>query len=408
MTSIEQITQVGALQTGDSPRLTRSLPQGRFALLWAFVWAVAGFAVAIGITIGTGADFFPALRLSLALAEVVGFAALISARVVFPRLANLPYLLFLPLQILTLLSVTVFGSIAVAITQPLFVAARVTTSILIIVINGVLGVVVGIGLHTYDSMRRQIEHQFRALREKEAIERQLRTAREVQEQLLPRSIPQLEDLELHGKCVPARAVGGDYFDFLPVAPGRVGVVVADVSGKGVPAALLVAGIQASVRTLSGAQTCPSELQSRVNGILYRSSSSSRYATLLSGFYDTDSKIFSYCNAGHHPPLRVRNGKVGPLDSLAGFPIGMFEATTYEVNRARLEAGDLLAMYTDGLIETPNANDEEFGEQRLGQLLCQHSGLPLEQISAAVLDELATWGGDLEPHDDATLVLARAR
>jgi sigma-B regulation protein RsbU (phosphoserine phosphatase) len=364
--------------------------------------------VAIGITIGTGADFVPALRLSLLFAEVVGFAALISARVVFPRLANLPYLLFLPLQILTLLSVMVFGSIAVAITQPLFVAARATTSILIIVINATLAVVVGIGLHTYDSMRRQIEHQFLALRDKEAIERQLQTAQEVQEQLLPRTTPRLSDLELHGKCVPARAVGGDYFDFLPVAPGRVGVVVADVSGKGVPAALLVAGIQASVRTLSHAETCPSELQSRVNGILYRTSSSSRYATLLSGFYDTDSKLFKYCNAGHHPPLRVRGGQVSALESDAGFPIGMFEAASYKVNQSRLESGDLLAMYTDGLVETPNAAEEEFSEERLGRLLCEHSALPLEHISAAILQELATWRGDLEAHDDATLVLARAR
>jgi sigma-B regulation protein RsbU (phosphoserine phosphatase) len=203
-------------------------------------------------------------------------------------------------------------------------------------------------------------------------------------------------------------VGGDYFDFLLVSPRRVGVVVADVSGKGIPAALLVAGIQASVRALSGAETSPSDLQSRVNSILYRSSSSSRYATFLSGFYDSDSKIFCYSNAGHHPPLRVRNGEVSQLDSDAGFPIGMFETTTYKVNHARLEPGDLLAMYTDGLVETPNAEEEEFSQERLGRLLCQHSELPLERISDAVLDELATWRGDLEPHDDATLVLARAR
>ena len=408
MTSIEQTGPLGGLPPAAAPRLTQSLPQGRFALLWALIWATAGFAVAIGITIGTGADFFPALRLSLMFAEVVGFAALISARVVFPRLASLPYLLFLPLQVLTLLSVTVFGSIAVAITQPLFVAARVTTAILIIVINATLAVAVGIGLHTYDSMRRQIEDQFRALREKEGIERQLRIAREVQQQLLPRETPQLEDLELHGKVVPARAVGGDYFDFLPVSPRKVGLVVADVSGKGVPAALLVAGIQASVRALSCAETSPADLQSRVNGILYRSSSDSRYATFLSGFYDTDSKVFSYSNAGHHPPLRVRNGDIHPLESNAGFPIGMFETAAYEVNRARLESGDLLAMYTDGLVETPNAAEEEFGEERLGRLLLRHRELPLERISAAVLEELAAWRGDLEPHDDATLVLARAR
>jgi len=408
MTSIEQTAQLGAIQPANALRLTKSFPQGRFALLWAIVWAVAGFAVAIGISIGTGADFFPALRLSLMFAEVVGFASLIAARVVFPRFANLPYLLFLPLQVLTLLSVTVFGSIAVAMTQPLFVASRATTSILIIVINATLAVVVGIGLYTYDSMRRQIEDQFRALGEKEVMERQLRTAREVQQQLLPRETPQLEDLELYGKVVPARDVGGDYFDFLPVSAGRVGVVVADVSGKGVPAALLVAGIQASVRALSGAETSPADLQARVNEILYRSSSSSRYATFLSGFYETDSKTFCYSNAGHHPPLRVRDGEVRRLESKAGFPIGMFEATSYEVNHIRLEPGDLLAMYTDGLVETPNAEEEEFGEGRLSRLLCRHNELPLERICDTVLEELAAWRGALEAHDDATLVLLRAR
>ncbi len=408
MTSIEQTARLGSLQPASSPRLTRSLPQGRFALLWALIWAIAGFAVAIGITVGTGSDFFPALRLSLLFAEVVGFASLISARVVFPRLATLPYLLFFSLQILTLLSVTVFGSIAVAITQPLFVAARATTSILIIAINATLAVVVGIGLHTYDSMRRQIEDQFRELREKEVLERQLRTAREVQQQLLPRETPRLEDLELHGRVVPARDVGGDYFDFLPVSPGRVGVVVADVSGKGVPAALLVAGIQASVRALSSAEASPSELQTRVNEILYRSSGSSRYATFLLGFYETASKTFCYSNAGHHPPIRVRDGQVAALEPVSGFPIGMFEATTYDENHARLEPGDLLAMYTDGLVEAPNGDEEEFGEDRLCRLLREHSGSPLEQISSAVLEELATWRGDLDAHDDATLVLVRAR
>ncbi len=312
------------------------------------------------------------------------------------------------MQVLTLLSVTVFGSIAVAVTQPLFVAARATTSILIIVINATLAVVVGIGLHTYDSMRRQIEDQYRELGEKEVMERQLRTAREVQQQLLPRETPRLEDLELHGRVVPARDVGGDYFDFLPVSPGRVGVVVADVSGKGVPAALLVAGIQASVRALSGAGTSPSDLQTRVNEILYRSSGSSRYATFLLGFYETASKTFSYSNAGHHPPLRVRGGRAEPLESVSGFPIGMFEATAYDVNHVRLEPGDLLAMYTDGLVETPNGDEEEFGEERLCRLLCEHSGAPLERISEAVLGELASWSGDLDAHDDATLVLVRAR
>jgi len=408
MASIEQTVQLGTLRPKAVLSLTRSFPRGRFLLLWALVWAIAGFAVAIGIGIGTGADFFPTLRISLLFAEVVGFTSLVSARVVFPRLANLPYFVFLPLQVLTLLSVTVFGSIAVAMTQPLFVAARVTTSILIIVINAALAVVAGIGLYTYDSMRRQIEEQYRSLREKEFMENQLRIAREVQQQLLPRETPKLEDLELHGECVPARDVGGDYFDFLPVCSGMVGVVVADVSGKGVPAALLVAGIQATARSLSGPESRPAALLSRVNDILYRSSSSSRYATLLLGFYDTASKMLCYSSAGHHPPLRVRDGNVVELESHGGFPIGMFESTVYRENHTRLEPGDLLALYTDGLVEAPNAEGREFGEERLGQLLCRLSGLPLDRISDTVMGELRSWSGDREAHDDATLVLARAR
>ena len=96
-----------------------------------------------------------------------------------------------------------------------------------------------------------------------------------------------------------------------------------------------------------------------------------------------------------------------MDSDAGFPIGIFEKSAYDVNHARLEPGDLLAMYTDGLVEAPNAKEEEFSEERLGLLLCRHSELPLDRICDAVLDELAAWRGDLEPHDDATLVLARA-
>ena len=405
---MEQTATLDTLGPLNVPRLTRTAPQGRFAVVWALVWAAVGLAVAVGISVGTDADFFPALRLSLMFAEVVGFATLVSARVVFPRLATLPYLVFLPLQVLTLLSVTIFGSIAVAVTQPLFVAAKTTTSILIILINATLAVVVGIGLFTYDSMRRKIEEQFLELREKESIERQMRIAREVQQQLLPRETPQLEGLELFGSTVPARDVGGDYFDFLPVSSGRVGLVVADVSGKGVPAALIVAGIQATVRSLSSPQASPADLQARVNDTLYRTSSASRYATMLLGFYDEPTRILGYSNAGHHSPLRVRDGRIDTLDCRRGFPVGMFEGSSYVEDRTLLEPGDLIALFTDGLVESPNVNGEEFGERRLAELLCTLQGESLERICQSVMDEVGEWSQGLEPHDDATLVLARAR
>jgi sigma-B regulation protein RsbU (phosphoserine phosphatase) len=184
--------------------------------------------------------------------------------------------------------------------------------------------------------------------------------------------------------------------------------VADVSGKGVPAALIVAGIQATVRSLSSTHTSPAALLSTVNETLYRTSSDARYATLLVGFYDERTRTFLYSSAGHHPPLRIRNGRADTLDCRGGFPVGMFEAAQYVEDRAQLDPGDLIALYTDGLIESPNAEGVEFGERRLAELLCTLQDQPLERICESVMDGVSEWSHGLEAHDDATLVLARAR
>src|SRR5262249_20066573 len=145
---------------------------------------------------------------------------------------------------------------------PLFTMARPRTIAMIVIVNAVLAVAVGLALHIYDTMRQQLESSYLALRAKEAIERELEIARDVQRELLPRVVPRVSGLQLAGACHPAVGVGGDYYDFIPFAEDRIGLVIADVSGKGIPAALLMAGLQASVRSLALPSLLPSEVNRR--------------------------------------------------------------------------------------------------------------------------------------------------
>lgn len=380
----------------------------RIIVLWAIGWAVAGFAVAAGITFSRGSsDFGPLVLSSVLFAEVVGSTALASARLVFPFYARLPLALRLALQILTLVAGTVAGSAAIFASQPLYVLHNYRQVAIIVLINAVLGVFVGILLHTYDAMRRQLEASFRSLREKEALEREVAIAREVQRELLPRSVPVVRGIEVAGVCIPAVGVGGDYFDYLPLLDERIGLVIADVSGKGIPAALLMAGLQASVRSLAMPGVAPCEVNRRLNDMLHQSTSASRYATLFFGVYDATDRSLHYSNAGHFPPIHIGAHGTAYL-SQGGLPIGLMPGSLYGEGRRELGVGDLLALYTDGVIETPNADGEEFGSARLVSILNRHGDLDLQQVLTEVIDAVNAWSGGGAPHDDVTLVLARAR
>ena len=378
----------------------------RFLLGWALAWAAIGCLVAVGITVtrGTG-DFMPILQVSVLFAEVVGFTALTSARLVFPLFARLPYAASLPLQIFTLFSGTVFGSVAALTTQPLFSVARPKTVAVIVLVNAVMAVIIGISLHTYDSMRRQIEESYRALRRKEALEWEIEIAREVQRELLPRSVPDLRGIELAAVCRPAVGVGGDFYDFLPHAEDRLGLVIADVSGKGIPAALLMAGLQASVRSLALPGLPPAEVNRRLNELLHRSTSDSRYATLFFALYDGRDRVMTYSNAGHYPPLLLQAGDAVRLQA-GGLPIGALPGSVYGEGRRQLSPADLLALYTDGIIEAPSLEGEEFGEARLLEVLARNRETPLDDLLRVVLEEVSNWTAGAPPHDDVTLVLAR--
>lgn len=380
----------------------------RFLALWAAGWGLTGAVVAAGIHFAVpSTDLGPLLTTSVLFAEVVGFTALLSARQVFPLFSRLAFPVRLGLQVVTLCSGTVFGSVAVLAAQPLFSLANIRLVSVIVAINAILAVLVGIALHTYDTMRNQIEASFRGLREKEALERELAIAREVQRELLPRAFPRLAGLEVAGVCLPAVGVGGDYFDFLALPEDRLGLVVADVSGKGIPAALLMAGLQASVRSVSLSGCGPAEVNRRVNALLYDTTSDARYATLFFALYDPHLREIHYSNAGHFPPILL-----GPSGAVrltqGGLPLGLFGEAAYGEGRRAMAPGDLLVLCTDGLLEAPDPAGLEFGEGRLIEILERSRGGELTEILDRVVREVKEWTRHGPQHDDVTVVLARAR
>ncbi len=384
-----------------------AMPPLRLLLAWALGSFIVGSIVAAGISFTRqGIDVWPVFFISVLFAEVVGFTALLSARLLFPLFERLPYALNLALQVFTLFAGTLFGSVMILTAQPYFTLARLRTVAVIVLVNALLSVIVGIALHTYDSMRHQIEQQYQALREKEAMERELAIAREVQRELLPRACPVMPGLMLSGACRPAIGVGGDYYDYLQFSDDRLGLVIADVAGKGIPAALLMAGLQASVRSLAGPAVEPGEVNRRLNGMLYRSTSTSRYATLFFAIYDARRRILQYSNAGHFPPLHIKAKSVERLTA-DGIPLGLMEEALYGQGQRELEAGDVLALYTDGIVEAPNPEGVEFGEDRLVEVLRRHGDTNLDSLVLVVMDELSRWTHGAPAHDDATLVLVRA-
>jgi sigma-B regulation protein RsbU (phosphoserine phosphatase) len=169
----------------------------------------------------------------------------------------------------------------------------------------------------------------------------------------------------------------------------------------------MAGLQASVRSLALPGVSPCEVNRRLNDMLHQSTSASRYATLFFALYDPQDRSLHYSNAGHFPPIHLGAQGASYL-SQGGLPIGLMPDSLYGEGRRELGIGDLLAFYTDGVVETPNANGEEFGNARFVEILGRHSGLSLSELLTQVIDAVAVWSGGGPPHDDVTLVLARTR
>ena len=242
--------------------------------------------------------------------------------------------------------------------------------------------------------------------EQEKLRRDLALAAEVQKRLLPEHPPDREGAALAAVSLPARSVGGDYYDFIELGEHQIGIALADVAGKGVPAALLMAVVQASLRIVaSDGRTSIPELAAKINGFLHRSTSSSSYATFFYAQLDERSRRLTYVNAGHNPPYLLRQAEILELN-VGGTVLGMFPQMTYEQATVDLRPGDVLVAFTDGVTEALNASEEEFGEVRLKALLQSIIDLSATEISAKISNELRGWIKDTAQYDDLTFVVLK--
>ncbi|MEZ5362523.1 MAG: GAF domain-containing SpoIIE family protein phosphatase [Bryobacterales bacterium] len=238
------------------------------------------------------------------------------------------------------------------------------------------------------------------------IEQELDTARTIQERLLPKAPPAVPGYDLAGRSKPARQVGGDYFDYLSrVGRGTV-LCLADVSGKGISAALLMANIQAAIRSLSLSDDSLAKNIQHANQLLYNSTTSDKFATMFYAALDAERNELSYSNAGHNPPLLISSaGEVRELTE-GGPVLGILPSFPYEQASVSLAPGEVLLIYSDGFSEAANARFDEFGEQRLRELAVELRAKPAEKIIEAIVAEVQTFCGDAPQSDDMTIVVVR--
>ncbi len=260
---------------------------------------------------------------------------------------------------------------------------------------------------SFNEMSSSVSDLIEEQRRRQRLENEISIAREVQEQLFPHSIPSLPGLQLAAVCRPARVVSGDYYDFIRLGPSRVAIALADISGKGIFAALLMASLQAALRSTADFDNKDgtSSLVSRLNTHLYRNTSDDRYATFFYGIYDTHLRTLTYTNAGHLAPFFVSDTGVQKLDE-GGTVVGLFEDCPYTQRTLKVTPGSILVAFSDGLTEPENVYGEEFGLQRLQEEILRHRGVPVERLAEGLIDAADQWAGTPEQADDITVVVAR--
>lgn len=272
--------------------------------------------------------------------------------------------------------------------------------------------------HMTDNVQRLLEIE----KEGERLQSELEIAREVQNQLYPKKVPEAQSLQLTAACSPARMVSGDYYDYQQIGADKVAIAIGDVAGKGISAALLMATVQSSFRShirgsLEMAHSAAegrarvgmstSALVSRLNQQLFADTSPEKYATFYVGVYDEPTGMLTYTNAGHLPPILVQNGRAHRLE-VNGMVVGAFPFASYGESKVELYPGDLLVFFTDGITEPENEYGEMFGEDRLEDLSVRNAHLDTPQIISCIMDSVREWTGSDELQDDMTLLIVRRR
>jgi phosphoserine phosphatase RsbU/P len=248
--------------------------------------------------------------------------------------------------------------------------------------------------------------------QRERLNREVEIAREVQERLFPQTLPQIVGVEYSGACRPALGVGGDYYDFLALPGGHLGIAIGDVSGKGIAAALMMASLQASLR--GEATRAPENLAgvvANVNRLLFGASSDNRYATFFYAQYDPETRRLTYVNAGHNPPMLFhRAGGESQVTRLevGGAVVGLLEKSLYEQAAVTIAPGDILVAFTDGVSEAMNGADEEWGEEQLLEAVRKSAELAASEIITHVMAAADRFVAGAKQHDDMTLVVLCAK
>jgi serine phosphatase RsbU (regulator of sigma subunit)/predicted enzyme related to lactoylglutathione lyase len=263
-----------------------------------------------------------------------------------------------------------------------------------------------------DDFVREIEAERRAAEEKLEAERrraqELDIAKRVQARLFPQSLPQLETLEYAGVCIQAREVGGDYYDFLNLSGTRLGLIIGDTSGKGIGAALLMANLQANLRSQSAiASDRPQLFLRSANQLFYQNTTDSSYATLFFAEYNDETRRLRYANCGHLDALLLRRDNTLERLGSTCTVLGLFPEWDCSIEEQHLFPGDILALYTDGITEAFNDAEEEFGEHRLIEVLRRNSNRSSQEVLAAIVDNVQRFS-PREQSDDMTLIVAKAR
>jgi len=262
---------------------------------------------------------------------------------------------------------------------------------------------------SFNSMTASVATLIDEERQLQRLEHELVIAREVQAQLFPTQKPAVQGVEIEAVCRPARVVSGDYYDFLPLGPARLGLALADISGKGISAALIMASLQAALRSQAlfdgRGPGSTAEIVGRLNHHLFRSTSADRYATFFYGVYDAQTRRLEYTNAGHPAPLCISGERVQRL-SAGGTVLGLFDDRSYESQVIEVPPGSLLIAYSDGLTEAEDPQGRELGEQRLLDEVMRLRNESARVVLKKVLEVVDRWTGPVEQMDDITLIVAR--
>jgi sigma-B regulation protein RsbU (phosphoserine phosphatase) len=259
-----------------------------------------------------------------------------------------------------------------------------------------------------DELLAKLEAQIERGRRLRALDREQDEAREIQRRLLPRSLPEPPGYHIASAWRPAHNVSGDYFDVIDLGEDRVALCIGDVSGKGLPAALLMSNVQAAVRVFASSTAAPAEVCAKVNRILCGNLAANKFVTFVYGVLDTRCGRFTYVNAGHNPPiLATAAGRVGELRD-GGMALGFDADETYAEGHVDLGPGDCLLLFTDGLTEAEDEAEQPFGPERLAERLVAGLDIPVPQQLERIVDEVCAFGSEPLRDDSTALLLARER